>query len=592
VAKKRIAAIWSRTVQEGEFYNIERAPDLPSGGGGGARYIEIPETLVDGTLRFLSASRLSDGSLPERTIVARVIGDPAVSSPLEFKPKAKAGGRLRIANQNRQAPESQRHPAWQSDNGFPKTPDSVADRNAAAAHMAGGIHVYLVRTTDGDIYAGFTTGSVFPSGWPDEPALRALFDVDITGKADFFATSGMSAGSRAVVARVFDAWRRGKGALLYGPPGTGKTFILSELRARLESGAGEGVLWLETDDKDDPFSVEPLDLPIPTPVVTDWITFHQNYSYEDFVLGLRPQPSEGGLGLKARMGRLLDRALEVSSEEEEAESAVFFVDEINRGNTSRIFGEFITFMDFDYRDPRADGGANPLRLPIPLPSLNASAPDRTEPVMRPSGDEIELPIPWYFPRHVYMVATMNSVDRAAVPLDSALARRFDRIELRPDMNLLARHLDLSIADVEAKALEVRSGTDADAWTTLSAGETAILLLDRLNVILANDLGEDFELGHGLLWDVAGPDANRWEQLAIAWDEIVYPQLLDRYGARPTDLRRVLKVEEPPPDAAEYAFRPRTPMGSAAAESASAIAPVRLSDVDSEVLMTTMRWLTV
>jgi 5-methylcytosine-specific restriction protein B len=289
------------------------------------------------------------------------------------------------------------------------------------------------------------------------------------------------------------------------------------------------------------------------------------------------------------MGRLLDGVFEVSSNDQEAASAVFFVDEINRGNTSRIFGEFITFMDFDYRDSRADGSANPLRLPIPLPSLNASGPNCTEPVARPSGDAQELPIPWYFPRDVYMVATMNSVDRAAVPLDSALARRFDRIELRPDMNVLASHLELSIADVEAKALEVRSGTDPDAWTTLSAGETAILLLDRLNVILAADLGEDFELGHGLFWDVRGAEASRWEELAIAWDEIVYPQLLDRYVARPADLRRVLKVDEPP-NTAEYAFRPRAPMGGGATDAATAIAPVRLSDVDSAVLMTTLRWL--
>src|SRR3546814_2078622 len=56
--------------------------------------------------------------------------------------------------------------------------------------------------------------------------------------------------------------------------------------------------------------------------------------------------------------------------------------------------------------------------------------------LRPGGDTATIPVGFTFPKHVYIVATMNSVDRAAVPIDSALARRFDRIEMRPNLDVL------------------------------------------------------------------------------------------------------------------------------------------------------------
>ncbi len=111
---------------------------------------------------------------------------------------------------------------------------------------------------------------------------------------------------------------------------------------------------------------------------------------------------------------------------------MIFIDEINRGNAARIFGEFMTFLDFDYRD----GGTVP--LPVPLRQLTYED-GQSEKLLRPGGKATTIPEGFTFPKHVYIVATMNSVDRAAVPIDSALARRFDRIEMRPNLDVLVEH---------------------------------------------------------------------------------------------------------------------------------------------------------
>jgi 5-methylcytosine-specific restriction protein B len=295
-----------------------------------------------------------------------------------------------------------------------------------------------------------------------------------------------------------------------------------------------------------------------------------------------------GTELRPRLGRLLDGLYGVWSPHEDPASAVFLIDEINRGNAARIFGELITFLDADYRAGR------PLTVPVPLPGLNADPGDPawTEPVDRPSGDEVRLPRPWAFPFDAYFVATMNSVDRAAIPIDSALARRFERIELRPDLGLLAEWLGTDLATVEQAAESVRGPTaSADAWLALTAEQSAVLLLDRINHRISSTLGEDFELGHALLRPVAtAPPAERWRALALAWDDVIYPQIQERYVARPDQLVALLKLDEPP-SGEPYAFRPRTLLGGVD-QVADRVAPVRLSAVAHAELVATLRWLAV
>jgi hypothetical protein len=100
--KLKIKRIWWRNVQPGEFYNIERYHRIS--GGGGSLYIEIPNSMVHETLDFLNITETDFSSKSSFEIQAFVIGEPQQSGPIEFR--TKAGGRMRIANQNRQQPSS------------------------------------------------------------------------------------------------------------------------------------------------------------------------------------------------------------------------------------------------------------------------------------------------------------------------------------------------------------------------------------------------------------------------------------------------------------------------------------------------------
>lgn len=148
--------VWWRNVQPGEFYNIERHPNVVKGGQG-SLYIEIPKSMVPATLEFLDAAGSNVEALSVITIEARVYGRPGQSGPIEFH--RKKGGRMRIARQNRQQSGSQRHPAWIAANGFPTAPDDVKNKEEALPYFpTDGLRIFIAKTVEGDYYAGFTSG--------------------------------------------------------------------------------------------------------------------------------------------------------------------------------------------------------------------------------------------------------------------------------------------------------------------------------------------------------------------------------------------------------------------------------------------------
>lgn len=385
---------------------------------------------------------------------------------------------------------------------------------------------------------------------------------------------------------ILSSWGADRNALLYGPPATGKTRLISELFEALNTPpeSTRGILF-DPNDTVTPLSRPEQEITIPQPIKVVWTTFHQSYGYEDFVLGQRPEMTAEGTRLQPWAGVFLDAALELADPESEYESVVLFIDEINRGNAARIFGEFMTFLDFDYRD----GGSVP--LPLPLRQLTYEDGESEE-VRRPGGKVATIPEGFTFPKHVYIVSTMNSVDRAAVPIDSALARRFDRIEMRPNFDVLANHWDLD-------ATAIPTPTEEN-WEKLTPFETGYLLLDRLNVAIASDLGPEFELGHGLLTPMLATRAaadgtiqpidemDAWRSLAKTWDDVLSPQLEDRYSGRPEQLMDLLHVDTPPPSG-DYAWRLRTAKGRTV--EARTLAPVRVSELEIDIIKRSFRWLT-
>lgn len=338
------------------------------------------------------------------------------------------------------------------------------------------------------------------------------------------------------VDRVLESWSLGRNVLLYGPPGTGKTRFLSQLYSRIEAENGrQNQLVARPEDPSLPLAYSATQDPlIPGPIKSYWATFHQSYGYEDFILGYRPRVEHGGVTLQPYAGILVDAVLELIDESSENQSAVIFIDEVNRANASRVFGEFMTFLDFDYRE------SGTIPLPMPLRQLGFSD-GKSEPILRLDGSYATLEYGFHFPKNIFIVATMNSVDRSAVPIDSALARRFNRMEMPPERFVLET------------AWEISGGTAIYPDQHYTAYEVALRLFDSLNSQIASDLGAEFELGHGLFLGLAGTHAkavvdqgladDAWYDLARLWDDVLFPQLEDRYAGRPDSMIQLLRIPE-------------------------------------------------
>ena len=166
-----------------------------------------------------------------------------------------------------------------------------------------------------------------------------------------------------------------------------------------------------------------------------------------------------------------------------SEPHVLLVDELNRGNLPRIFGELLYLLE--YRDQA-----------VTLPYSKR---------------------PFRLPENLFLLATMNQLDRSAVALDQALRRRFSFVDMPSDAAVLASWLE--------------AHTPADA-TDATFGPRVVHLFEELNRRLARDLGPEKQVGHSLFMV---PDLDG-EKLAAVWDHHVRPVLLDYLGGREVRLR--------------------------------------------------------
>lgn len=174
---------------------------------------------------------------------------------------------------------------------------------------------------------------------------------------------------RGWLQEALDVVRRRRQVIFYGPPGTGKTYVAKAL-ARHASGGQAPVI----------------------------VQFHPSYSYEDFVAGYRPHTEDGRLTYRLNHGPLLRVAEAAARNPEQPHFLV--VDEINRGNLAKVFGELYFLLE--YRD------------------------ESIQLLYEPDGK------PFALPRNVYVIGTMNTADRSIALMDAAMRRRFAFLELHPD----------------------------------------------------------------------------------------------------------------------------------------------------------------
>ena len=205
--------------------------------------------------------------------------------------------------------------------------------------------------------------------------------------------------------------------VFYGPPGTGKTFVALELARHF---AGEGGS-------------------------TDLVQFHPSYAYEDFVEGFRPADKGGQPGFELRPGplkRIADKARAQADEKH-----VLVIDEINRGNVARVFGELYFLLE--YRDREM--------------SLQYSEGRFT------------------LPKNLWFIATMNTADRSIALVDAALRRRFHFVEFSPHAppvhGLLRRRLEKDNPDLLWVARLVHLANDKLADRHLAIGPSHFMRKD-------------------------------------------------------------------------------------------------------------------
>jgi len=208
---------------------------------------------------------------------------------------------------------------------------------------------------------------------------------------------------------------------LYGPPGTSKTFYISKLKRKINNVEN---FTYSRGTIGPAFFTRPQhwkNLIGERQEKFWWLTFHQGISYEDFVLGLRPIPEGGGLKLQPRAGPLLEAAEWAKS----GGASFIIIDEMNRGDLPRILGDFITFMEYGNREESGN------KLTFANLNMDLTNPLESEDIIFPDEErKISLIDGGYeIPKHLYLLGTMNSLDRSVAPIDSAIERRFNRIPL-------------------------------------------------------------------------------------------------------------------------------------------------------------------
>ncbi|WP_321889662.1 McrB family protein [Paraburkholderia bannensis] len=250
-----------------------------------------------------------------------------------------------------------------------------------------------------------------------------------------------------------------------------------------------------------------------------FVTFHQSYGYEEFVEGLRPvlngDAEAGEVEYEIRPGAFKELCRKARQAPDQRFAMV--IDEINRGNISKIFGELITLIEADKRDPMNDSKP-PLELTLAY-----------------SGEKFSVPA------NVDIIATMNTADRSLALLDTALRRRFDFVPLLPDTRS------------ERDADDPHSAPLAGLVVTTANGAIDVRrMLERINERIEALYDRDHCIGHAYLTALADVDDGhaRFEKLADIFHKRIVP-LLEEYFFEDWRKIRLVLGDNQKPEVAQF-----------------------------------------
>ena len=263
---------------------------------------------------------------------------------------------------------------------------------------------------------------------------------------------------------LYEAVVNKQDCILYGPPGTSKTYMIDKMREELTE-----ILGL--------FKV---------------VQFHANYTYEEFIEGIVPNPQKGGFkvaeGVFYKFCREADRVYKSN----QSKICVFVIDEINRANVTAVFGEVLNLME------------NKGIRKIETPKLHKE---------------------FYIPPNVVIVGTMNTADKALAKLDFAFRRRFRFLPVYPSKNTL--HLMIS-ANAFAPELKIT----IDEYVTC---------FEVLNAKIARHplLGKNLTLGH-VLWTKKDSDTEYTiKDIGRIFRETIFSQIESYCGSNKDALGNLL-----------------------------------------------------
>ncbi len=298
---------------------------------------------------------------------------------------------------------------------------------------------------------------VEPNPPPPEETPENRYDVEDAMKGLFMPQERFT--------EILETLLRKKNVILQGAPGVGKTFVARRLA------------WALLEQKD--------------PSRLRMVQFHQSYAYEDFVQGWRPT-SNAGFELRDGVFHQFCRTAAADPERK----YIFIIDEINRGNLSKVLGEMMMLIEPDKRGPE---------YAIPLTYSSPSAE------------------PFFVPENLHILGLMNTADRSLALVDYALRRRFSFFTLQPAFGEESFTNYLTAEGVQEDVLE-----------------RIVSRMGELNRHISEDvhhLGPGFEVGHSFFVPPKG-DVEEWDS---AWFERVVrqeiePLLQEYWFDRPTKVR--------------------------------------------------------